>query len=141
MIDAAVVDASVAIKWVVDEQDTDRARSLSGTRFHAPDLLLVECANVLWKKVIRGELSRDGAVNRTHLLAKAPVTVHSSAQFIIPALELSLKLRYPAYDCVYLALARRNGIPLVTADAKFAEAVRTYPELSALVETLDAIDS
>ena len=47
MIDAAVVDASVAVKWVVPETGSDLARSLSNASLEAPDLLLVECANIL----------------------------------------------------------------------------------------------
>jgi predicted nucleic acid-binding protein len=50
MIDAAVVDASVALKWALEEPGSDRARLLSSARLEAPDLLPIECANVLWKK-------------------------------------------------------------------------------------------
>jgi len=47
VIDAAVVDASVGVKWVVNEADSDLARSLSETSLHAPDLFPIECANIL----------------------------------------------------------------------------------------------
>jgi predicted nucleic acid-binding protein len=48
-----VIDASVAIKWLVDEPGTAAALSLRRHRLLAPDLLIAECANVLWKKVRR----------------------------------------------------------------------------------------
>ncbi len=49
MIEAAIVDASVAVKWVVQEPGSDRARWLAKAKLEAPDLLSTECANVLWK--------------------------------------------------------------------------------------------
>ena len=61
MISAAVVDASVAVKWVVEESDSVQARSLSRARLEAPDLLPVECANILWKKERIGDLTKEQA--------------------------------------------------------------------------------
>ena len=57
-----VVDASVVVKWVVDEQGTQPALAL--LKKHdvvAPDLILAECANIFGKKIRRGELSRAEA--------------------------------------------------------------------------------
>ncbi len=49
-----VVDASVVVKWVVSEIGTDDAiRGLKVAPLAAPDLLIAECANILWKKVQR----------------------------------------------------------------------------------------
>jgi predicted nucleic acid-binding protein len=49
-----VIDARVAVKWVVPEPDSTRAEVLLDHGLVAPDLLFVECANVLWEKVRRG---------------------------------------------------------------------------------------
>ncbi len=46
-----VVDASVVIKWVIEETGTQDALALRRHRLLAPDLLIPECANILWKKV------------------------------------------------------------------------------------------
>jgi predicted nucleic acid-binding protein len=54
-VKAFVIDASVAIKWVVRETGTQEALSLRQHRLVAPDLLVAECANILWKKVRRKE--------------------------------------------------------------------------------------
>lgn len=52
-----VIDASIAVKWVVEEEGTIEALALRGAaKLIAPDLLIAECANILWKKVRRGEL-------------------------------------------------------------------------------------
>lgn len=137
MTGAAVVDASVAMKWVVEEPGSERARQLSEVRLRAPDVLLIECANALWKKALRGELSKDSAAARLAVLSDAPVTVHSSAGLMPAALEMAIELRHPVYDCLYLALAAQNGIPLVTADNRFAETVRAREGMPAEVEILD----
>ena len=78
MIDSAVVDASVAVKWVVREQHSGDARSLAGARLEAPDLLLVECANIIWKKVRLGDLAPRDAAGRLALLLRAPVVITAS---------------------------------------------------------------
>jgi predicted nucleic acid-binding protein len=61
-----VIDASVVIKWVVDEASTAQALLLRRHRLLAPDLLIAECADVLRKKVRRKELLEEEAlVNKT----------------------------------------------------------------------------
>jgi len=43
-----VIDASIAVKWVVGEDGSDEALALLRTaRLSAPDLLAAECANIL----------------------------------------------------------------------------------------------
>ncbi len=66
-----VIDASVAIKWVVEEDGTESALALrQQAKLIAPDLLVPECANILWKKAQRNELSRDEALSRGSAAAK-----------------------------------------------------------------------
>lgn len=58
---------------------------------------------------------------------------------MVRALDLSLKLDHPAYDCFYLALAETRASDLVTADGAFlrkvAEARVTPIRISHLWET------
>lgn len=124
MIDAAVVDASVAVKWVVEETDSNPARSLAGASLEAPDLLLVECANILWKKVRIGDLTRQDARGCLDVLVQAPVNFTADRELLAPAMDISFELRHPIYDCLYLALAIRREIPLVTADERLTNAAR-----------------
>lgn len=58
-----LVDASVALKWVLEEPETDLSRRLIGhANVAAPDFLLLECANVLTRQVRRGVMdSADAA--------------------------------------------------------------------------------
>lgn len=135
-MEAAVVDASVAVKWVVSESGSDRARMLSQTRLQAPDLLPIECANILWKKVRIRDLTRQEAWARLDLLLRAPVSLAESRPLLDSALGLSLDLRHPVYDCVYIALALRQGIPLVTADERLVAAAGKSPQLAGCVMRL-----
>ena len=61
---ALVIDASIAVKWVVEEDGTPQALMLrQQAKLIAPDLLIAECANILWKKVQRNELSKVSRSN------------------------------------------------------------------------------
>jgi predicted nucleic acid-binding protein len=137
MIEAAVVDASVAVKWVVQEVASDRARSLAQGRLEAPDLLPVECANILWKKVCFGNLTEREAVARLHALLRAPVVLAASHDLLESALRLSFNLRHPVYDCLYLALSLKRGLPLVTADKRLAGVARKDRKVAAWVMLLE----
>jgi len=112
-----VIDASVAIKWVIDEPGTTEALSLRRHRLLAPDLLVAECANILWKKVRRKELSADEALLAARLLARSDMEFEPMRALLEPATRLAIALDHPAYDCAYLAVAEARGCDFVTADA------------------------
>jgi len=111
-----VIDASVAIKWVVDEPGTEPALLLRRHRLVAPDLLVPECANILWKKVRRQELSEAEAMLAARLLQRAEVQLQPMRHLLEPATKLAVTLGHPAYDCTYLALARALSCAMATAD-------------------------
>ena len=136
MITAAVVDASVAVKWVVNEHGSDRAQSLSTARLEAPDLLLIECANILWKKVRAHDLTRPDAASRLELLRQAPISLADSRSLLDAALVLSFDLSHPVYDCIYLALALAREVPLVTADVRLVAAARKMKRVADYVAHL-----
>lgn len=120
-----VIDASVAIKWVVSEEGTEHAVSLlSGRPLSAPDLLVAECANILWKKVARAELTAEEALLAARILERAEIELHPMRPLLEPAARLAIDLDHPAYDCIYLALAMANGCQFVTADARFLAKAR-----------------
>jgi hypothetical protein len=72
-VSALVIDASIAIKWVIEEEGTNEALALRNQALAAPDLLIAECANILWKKVRRRELSDQEAEFAARLLARADI--------------------------------------------------------------------
>ncbi|RVN37856.1 type II toxin-antitoxin system VapC family toxin [Sinorhizobium meliloti] len=123
-METLVADASIAIKWVVEEEGTDSAVELrSRFRFAAPELLIPECANILWKKVQRGELSRDEAVLAAKLLERSGIDFVSMTGLLEEATNLSIVLSHPAYDCTYLIAAHRTGSRFVTADMRLLRIV------------------
>lgn len=111
-----VIDASVVIKWVIEEPGTKQALSLRRHRLFAPDPLVAECANVLWKKVRRKELSAAEATLAASLLARAQIDLEPMRPLFESATRLAIEPDHPAYDCVYLALAENRGCDFVTAD-------------------------
>jgi predicted nucleic acid-binding protein len=113
-----IVDASVAVKWVIPEPLSTEADRLlvSDDELMAPGLLRVEAANALWKKVLRKELGAREAASALRVIVDGGVSFVPSAPLVEPALQMALRLGHPVYDCVYLALAEREGGRVVTAD-------------------------
>ena len=121
----AVIDASTVIKWVVEEEGTAQALALRRAyhKLLAPDLLVSECANVLWKKVTRGQLTPGEAQLAARLIASAEIELVETRAFLETATMLAIQLNHPAYDCTYLALATAQGCPFITADQGFVRKV------------------
>jgi predicted nucleic acid-binding protein len=68
-VNTFVIDASIAVKWVVEEDRTAEALALrQRSKLIAPQLLVAECANILWKKVQREELLKKEALLAARLL-------------------------------------------------------------------------
>ena len=118
-----IVDASVAIKWLVAEDQADRADILHDHPLAVPDLLFAECANILWKKVRQRELNRDEAVLAAETLVQAELSVLSSRSYARAATAIAIELSHPAYDGLYLAIAEAGGLRLVTADERLLRRV------------------
>ena len=139
-----VVDASIAIKWVVEEEGTPQALALRrNARLVAPDLLVAECANILWKKAQRGELASEEADLAARLLERADIELTPMRGLMRAATRIAIALSHPAYDCVYLALALVKGARFVAADDSLIRklALQTDASLSAAVISLaDAAD-
>lgn len=122
-----VIDASIAVKWVVDEDGTLEALSVRKHALVAPDLLIPECANILWKKVRLGELTADEAGFAARLLARADIDLAPMRPLMENATRIAMTLDHPAYDCIYLALAETRSMPFVTADERLLRKVRLDP--------------
>ena len=120
-----VVDASVAVKWLIAEEDSDAAHRLvaSGDDLHAPRLMASEIANALWRKSRLGEIERGRAGALMAAVSEMPVRWSADETVCADAVRLALALDRPVYDCVYLALAYRIGARVVTADVRFANAL------------------
>jgi predicted nucleic acid-binding protein len=129
-----IVDASVAIKWLLPEPDADHAEMLleSGEQLAAPALIRIEVAAAIARKVRMKEIElRDGGTAFQLWLrcitAGVIVLVPDEAHIHL-AWKIATKLSHPLQDCLYLAAAESLDAALVTADRKFvAAAQRDYP--------------
>lgn len=129
---SVVVDASLAVKWLVNEVHTERAFALarswarSRTQPVAPYLMPVEVSNALHKRVVRGELSLQAATHLLDGLLSAGIELREPAGLHRQALELAARLQLDAvYDAHCLALAESTGCELWTADQRFYEAAKS----------------
>ena len=118
-----VVDASVAIKLFVLEESSEQADKLfeqlasdPPARFYVPDLLFIECANILWKYVRNYGYPAENARQDVADLQALALRSVSTADLLAPALELALAQDITAYDACYAALASQLHLPLITAD-------------------------
>lgn len=125
----AVVDASVAVKWIIEEEGSDRAeRFLEGVgKIHAPKIILGEVANAIWKQVRRGAVGLDEALWN---LDKFPIyinTLFEVDEMMVDALSMACALDHPVYDCIYMVGARHFDLPLVTSDARMVRKFSASP--------------
>ena len=136
----SVVDASVALKWVVEEEGSEKAAELQGESLVAPSIWLIEAGNALWSKARRREITQAEAAERLARLRRAPVRLAGVEQDTEAALELALLLDHPIYDCLYLALALRLEFRLITADKRFHAACGRSERCKGVVRLLDDLD-
>ena len=138
-----VFDASLAVKWFVDEVNSDSANQL--LRRHegeiaVPELFVTEVVGALVRranmdKTLRSEvefsISRLIRMIENHMLRVNALTPAQTRA----ASRLALDLGHPLKDCLYVILAMDLGCPLVTADARFVEKARgVYGDVRGLGE-------
>jgi predicted nucleic acid-binding protein len=113
------------MKWVVAEENSDRAAALAGlddSELVAPDSLIIEAANALATKVRRGEVVLEQLHENLQIIL-AYIEIIRSSPLIEDAANLAISYGRSVYDCLYLALAVREGCQLVTADERFYNAL------------------
>ena len=130
----AVIDASVAAKWVVEEDHSDHAvRLLSLEARHAPSHWRAEAVNVLWAKVFHGDLTAADAEERMGVLLRAPI-IDTPIEILMPrAFAISVARMVTIYDGLSIALAEKLTIPLVTADQRLIRKMSDDATLSKLM--------
>ncbi len=120
-----MVDAGVALKWLVDETLREEAMGLIDWRIalHAPHSILDEIGDLAWRRLRRGEIDTAHA---RHIVQRMPDyfdVLHPPQAMGAAALETALRLGLPLRDGIYLACGRGLGLPLITADERLLEAV------------------
>ena len=136
-----VIDASLALKWVLQEEHTENAVALRDHWLEnmepviAPPIFRPEITNVLHQKVRRGQLNRRDAADMLEILVSAiaavePSSLYSRALTLAGELELA-----SAYDALYLALADSEECEMWTADQRLVRSAQSsFPTLRWLEE-------
>ncbi len=129
-----VIDTSTAIKWYIPEPLSDAAvyylelYRQEKARLFAPDLIIAEMGNVLWKKVRQDELTIEGARQVSDILSNyLPIKLIPSRELMPAALEIAIAIGLTVYDSLYLALAVSVEAPLVTADQEIKKLTAGFP--------------
>ena len=119
-----VLDSCVGFKWLVVEQDTDKARKLRDEyrqAIHdlvAPDVFPIEVAHALTRAERQGRITpAEGAQLLIDMLTTLPRLV-ASLPLLPRAYQISSVNRIGIYDCLYVALAEQQGCELVTTDTR-----------------------
>jgi predicted nucleic acid-binding protein len=125
-----VVDASVMVKLFLQEDLSEDVQQIvddmyldapNPDAFIVPDLFFVECANILRSKVRFNGYPPQTAMQAMRYLQTLALPTTSTADLVEDALAIAFIHNITAYDAVYVALAARQGIPLLTADARLGQ--------------------
>ena len=130
-----MVDASVVVKWFVPEILADEARLLLEYphEFQAPDILLAEFGNTIWKKFRQGEVAFLQPYMDELLELDEVIDLHPVGEQVARAVQIASELEHPVYDCLYLACAEATGSTVVTADRRLAnKAASGFPGVDVL---------
>ena len=141
---ACVIDAGVAVGWFLPEADggprgSDHAVELlrmavdGQVRMVAPELILPEVANVLWKLTTLSGYPVAAATRAVEALGGVPLTLEPMGPNIGRAHSIATQFGCTVYDAVYVALAESLRVPLLTADHRLVHRLRpAFPWIEAL---------
>jgi predicted nucleic acid-binding protein len=134
-----VVDSSVAVKWVVPETDSAKARQLRDDfqnalcELLAPDVFPYEVAHALTRAERQGRITHGEALALWMTVMGTPLRLKPGLPVAQRAIEISSVARIGVYDCLYVALAEREQCELITADDKLIRNLQpSFPFIVAL---------
>jgi predicted nucleic acid-binding protein len=134
-----VLDASVAVKWVLPEPDTPKAvriRNEFRRGIHellAPDTFPIEVAHALARAERRGIIQPPAGTARLINVLRNRPDLHPYLPLLPRAFAIASQARTSVYDCLYVALAERESGALLTADDRLIRSLQaTFPFITAL---------
>lgn len=132
------MDACVVVKRLGPEEKQLEARDLplSDVVLTAPSKVLAEVATAISRKVrVEGlpALMAQRALDAWLGMVTGPgrITMESEAGLLREAMRLSIELDLQLPDCLYLALAKREAAPLVTADERLVRKAKGLKRVEA----------
>ena len=125
MVSAFVLDASVAAAWLFDDESDPRAdaalTALEREGAVVPQLWHLEVRSAVLVAERRGRIRAEESEERLRFLQQLPIRTNTDPD-LAAAMKLARALGLSFYDCLYLELARRFGLPLATLDRALARA-------------------
>ncbi|HYD67667.1 type II toxin-antitoxin system VapC family toxin [Azospirillum sp.] len=119
-----VVDASVALKWFLDEEGSEHARRLKSLEeVIAPDLIVAEVSNAAWRLAVSGRIPMEQYQSMAGGISQLVDALWPLSALASRAAEMAGALRHPVYDCFYTALAEVKATKVITADRRFLNAI------------------
>jgi predicted nucleic acid-binding protein len=120
-----VIDSSALVKYFSREPGWERVKLVMLEGILTLDLSTKELANALWKKVMRNQMSYDTAREIIKDIVESEVLrVESQENYLLDALEMAVKANITIYDALFIALAKKKNLELVTCDSAQAEAAK-----------------
>jgi predicted nucleic acid-binding protein len=130
-----VIDTSVLVKFILKEEGWNKIADFLKAGTISVDLVIKETVNAIWKRVMRKEISLEEAKSMfeamKEILNKA-VIIENEMDYIDEAFEISIKRNVTVYDSLYIALAKKKKLELLTADEIQAQ-VASLEEVHAIV--------
>lgn len=125
----AVIDASIAFKWLVWEEGSDEAIKLleNLSLFHAPDIFLMEMDAILTRKVRKREIKLTEATEKRKLIRNFPYLLTAYDKIEEFTFRLATEFSITLYDASYLATAVETEAILYTADRRLSHGLSTTP--------------
>ena len=125
---AFVLDASVAVGWVVAKPATDYSRRVRRRAkrepYHAPALWRLEVANAVRTLVRRESITADAARTAIDILERMAPIIHAAKSGMGELLEIAIRYDLSVYDATYLSLALELRLPVACADGRLADALK-----------------
>jgi len=123
-----VIDASVAVKWFIEERDSPTALQLKNDHSRgkitllAPDLFIYEVTNAILSSNLFTLDERKRCLRDLYELEID--LINPSIDLMLPTLEIASSKKISIYDASYVILAKEFDIKLVTADEKLYTSVK-----------------
>jgi predicted nucleic acid-binding protein len=132
-----VIDASALVKTVLPEPGKDVAAELirkhrdGSINLVAPDHILIEAANAIWKHVsLIKDVSENEGSRALALLRHSGVFFYPATDYFTAAFHFAVAHRHPIYDCIYLVLAEDLNCGIISADQKMIQKFGSPPVYS-----------
>src|SRR5260370_36494708 len=112
MTQTYVLDPSILIQAYIADTETARVQTLLAglendppDAFYVPEFCLLECTNILWKRVRFHGMPVAQAKQAIEDLRTLPLLSRASADFLVRAFEIGLTQQIAVYDSIYIAMA------------------------------------